>query len=395
MDANNTTVALTDEQISKGARYLSDSSAELCNVDKDDNWKVYGQDFIDEFRAACLAASAVSVPSPVAPIPEGWALVPIEPTLEMKSRGLHVYPDMEYLNIAADVWLEMLAHTPAAPIASPSATVAVAQDVQGRDAMITNGIAILKMDYAAQAQCQASTESYVQAAVEQLVDAGWRAAPSLPAVAPQELSGWQLVPLAPTQAMIGAWQDAPSNVKDGMTDEQANTACATSAWRAMCSAAPRQAEVDIATPTVGSVDTPEFRQKLFQWAISGDWGAPVFKRLVSHLDARIEAARQDAAGALSIQFEKVLCAKLGRDWSPTGMSAMSLVEDLATRTPVQVVGGEDTARLDFIESHPEMRLSRHKKHWSIQGFTNYQYDVFKTLREAIDAALNKAGSSDE
>lgn len=50
-------VVLIDEQISKGARYMSDRSAEVCCVDKDDNWKVYGQNFIDEFRAAVTAAT--------------------------------------------------------------------------------------------------------------------------------------------------------------------------------------------------------------------------------------------------------------------------------------------------------------------------------------------------
>lgn len=47
---------LTDEQISKGGRYLSDTSAEACNVDKDDNWKVYGQEYIYEFHHAFVAA---------------------------------------------------------------------------------------------------------------------------------------------------------------------------------------------------------------------------------------------------------------------------------------------------------------------------------------------------
>lgn len=48
----------------------------------------------------------------------------------------------------------------------------------------------------------------------------------------------------------------------------------------------------------------------------------------------------------------------------------------------------DTERLDFIEANPEMRLSKHKGYWSLQSFTNYAYDVFKTLREAIDAKIS-------
>ncbi len=51
-------VALTAAQISAGARWMSDHSAEVCNVNKDDNWKAYGQSFIDEFRSAILAAGA-------------------------------------------------------------------------------------------------------------------------------------------------------------------------------------------------------------------------------------------------------------------------------------------------------------------------------------------------
>ena len=50
----------------------------------------------------------------------------------------------------------------------------------------------------------------------------------------------------------------------------------------------------------------------------------------------------------------------------------------------------DRERLNFIEAHPEMNLRKHKKHWSFIGFTNYEYDVFKTLREAIDNARKQS-----
>lgn len=46
----------------------------------------------------------------------------------------------------------------------------------------------------------------------------------------------------------------------------------------------------------------------------------------------------------------------------------------------------DAARLDFIEANPNLRLNYRKKHWSLVGMTSYEYEVFKTLREAIDAA---------
>ena len=50
--------------------------------------------------------------------------------------------------------------------------------------------------------------------------------------------------------------------------------------------------------------------------------------------------------------------------------------------------GLDTARLDFIQANPTLTLRHHKRHWSLVGFTNYEYRVFKTVREAIDHAMN-------
>lgn len=48
---------------------------------------------------------------------------------------------------------------------------------------------------------------------------------------------------------------------------------------------------------------------------------------------------------------------------------------------------KDAERLNFIEAHPEKSLRFHKKHWSFVGFTNYEYDVFRTAREAVDSAI--------
>lgn len=61
------------------------------------------------------------------------------------------------------------------------------QEAAARDeraTRIADGLAVLRMDYAAQDQCSASTESYVQAAVEQLVDAGWQRLAALAAPSP-------------------------------------------------------------------------------------------------------------------------------------------------------------------------------------------------------------------
>lgn len=41
----------------------------------------------------------------------GWAIVKIEPTIDMKRAGVRC-SDMYYLNHAADVWVEMMANSP-------------------------------------------------------------------------------------------------------------------------------------------------------------------------------------------------------------------------------------------------------------------------------------------
>ena len=49
-------VPLTDEMASKAGRALSDLYATECGIDKEDNWKVYGSDFIDTARLVLEAA---------------------------------------------------------------------------------------------------------------------------------------------------------------------------------------------------------------------------------------------------------------------------------------------------------------------------------------------------
>jgi hypothetical protein len=41
--------------ISRAGRVLADRSADACGVDREDNWKVYGHDFIEDARAAIAA----------------------------------------------------------------------------------------------------------------------------------------------------------------------------------------------------------------------------------------------------------------------------------------------------------------------------------------------------
>ncbi|WP_443115449.1 hypothetical protein [Herbaspirillum seropedicae] len=51
-----------------------------------------------------------------------------------------------------------------------------------------------------------------------------------------------------------------------------------------------------------------------------------------------------------------------------------------------VAGEREKSRLDFIEANPQLSLRFHKKRWALIGMTNYEYEVFKNLRDAIDAA---------
>ncbi len=49
----------TDEMVVAAARVLSDRQAAACNVDCGDMWKLHGNDFIDDARAALEAANGI------------------------------------------------------------------------------------------------------------------------------------------------------------------------------------------------------------------------------------------------------------------------------------------------------------------------------------------------
>lgn len=51
----------------------------------------------------------------------------------------------------------------------------------------------------------------------------------------------------------------------------------------------------------------------------------------------------------------------------------------------------DTERINWIENNPNyiIRSIKNKKWACITSFTQYEYNVYKTLREAIDAAMDK------
>jgi hypothetical protein len=48
----------TAPMVVAAARTLCKRSSEACNVNNDDNWKVYGQDFIEDAQAALDACGA-------------------------------------------------------------------------------------------------------------------------------------------------------------------------------------------------------------------------------------------------------------------------------------------------------------------------------------------------
>jgi hypothetical protein len=50
--------APSEAMISAAARALANRSADVCNVDREDNWKVYSNVFIEDARAALTAAGA-------------------------------------------------------------------------------------------------------------------------------------------------------------------------------------------------------------------------------------------------------------------------------------------------------------------------------------------------
>lgn len=52
---------------------------------------------------------------------------------------------------------------------------------------------------------------------------------------------------------------------------------------------------------------------------------------------------------------------------------------------------EDAERINFVEAHPERYLRCHKRRWSFVGSVSHEYDVFRDMREAIDAARAETG----
>ncbi len=49
---------------------------------------------------------------------------------------------------------------------------------------------------------------------------------------------------------------------------------------------------------------------------------------------------------------------------------------------------KDKKRLDWLEENTNFSLNFRKNRWSCAKPTNYEYNAYKTMREAIDAAMN-------
>lgn len=74
-EMNLASTVLTDERIAAGGRWLCDQSADACGVNRDDNWKTYGNEYTEEFRGAALAAFGVEAVAAQA----GQVAVPDDP----------------------------------------------------------------------------------------------------------------------------------------------------------------------------------------------------------------------------------------------------------------------------------------------------------------------------
>jgi len=56
----------------------------------------------------------------------------------------------------------------------------------------------------------------------------------------------------------------------------------------------------------------------------------------------------------------------------------------------------DGKRLDWIQAHPSCRIEHRKRGYAVlSGFTNYEYELHQTLREAIDAAMEETAVAKE
>lgn len=55
----------------------------------------------------------------------------------------------------------------------------------------------------------------------------------------------------------------------------------------------------------------------------------------------------------------------------------------------------DTEILDWLEKNPGFRTNKGKRGWVCTDFSNYPYEIYPTLREAVTAAAVQKGRSNE
>ena len=108
-------------------------------------------------------------------------------------------------------------------------------------------------------------------------------------------------------------------------------------------------------------------------------------------------AMRAAARALSDRFAEMCNVDKEDHWQDHSDDALSDAElvvstYLAALAPADSVL-EDAALLDFIAQHPEMSLRHRKGKWAFVGFTNYEYEMLPSLREAIRAARKQGGAT--
>lgn len=86
-----------------------------------------------------------------------------------------------------------------------------------------------------------------------------------------------------------------------------------------------------------------------------------------------------------IDVEKLLCAKLGKEWSATGMSIVSLVDEMSALS-AQVQGVAGVTTVDYMRRHDAAIAA-----YEANTPNDYRYSAL-ALRKAVDAAFAVAAA---
>lgn len=340
----------TEQQVSIVARSLSDSAALVCQVDKDDNWKFYGENYIEEAKTA-LAALSAAAPQVVA---DELA------ALEDKSFAWMAEQQIKGRAISETqrkIYLEGLASAP----------------VQAQEP-----VAHLKF-WAAQSWSGNGNHDVDCGEGLEVCEAGEVGADKLPAFP---------VYRAPVQ---------PVAVPDG--------------WREKLVGLTVSMDVSTGEENGGDRIFGEIEE------VMDDGDTLVLLAVESSRNFAAPAAQGDAP---KLQFKtdptaymveaKVNCEFIAKEaifhgdgktsqpitHLPGGMLRVDLSGWKCFAPGVEVAQGDakDAERINFIEENPEMHFStKIGKWWRFGHFSNYPQDCFKTVREAIDAAIAAKAAS--